>query len=213
MRVERFVLGPLETNCYLIYDKGEAIIVDPGWHEGVELIINRVKTLGLRVKALIATHGHFDHIAGAVQAMKLLGYRVPFLIHEGDAPLLESAGAVAREWLGVSIEVPEPDRFIDENTTLKVGNEELQVIHTPGHSPGSIVLVGSRYAITGDTIFAGSVGRTDLPGASWAKLKESLRRLANMLPPATVLYPGHGPYTTLDDELAWNPFLREALNN
>ena len=208
LRVEVFPLGPLMTNCYLVYETttSSSIIIDPGWPNGIEKLAQRVRKLNLNIKAIIATHGHFDHILGVNKLKLELGREAPFLIHSSDEILVKTAGEMSREVLGVYIEPPEPDDNIDEGDTIELGGSRLIVWHTPGHSPGSICLIGDEIAFTGDLIFRGSVGRTDIPLGSWKKLLESLERILR-LPDNTVLYPGHGEPTTIEYEKRVNPFI------
>ncbi len=211
LRVEVFPLGPLMANCYLVYETatGSSIIVDPGWPDGVEDVAKRVRELNLDVKAIIATHGHFDHVLGVDKLKLELGREAPFLIHSNDEVLVKIAGKMSREVLGVYIEPPEPDDNLDEGDAIKLGDIELAVWHTPGHSPGSICLVASRVVFTGDLIFRGSVGRTDIPLGSWNQLVQSLERILR-LPNHTVLYPGHGEPTTIEYEKRRNPFIPQS---
>ncbi|MFN4046232.1 MAG: MBL fold metallo-hydrolase [Acidilobaceae archaeon] len=230
MNVYRWALGPLRSNCYLVVDGGEAVIVDPGWHEGVGEIIRFVEAGGLKVKAILATHGHFDHVSG-VSTVKSV-FNVPFLMHPADVEIARRAHKSAFGYLGVEPpEVPEPDGGLREDTVIKVGGIELRVLETPGHTPGSVtiiapgeILIGdllleaariasltslafkTPVALTGDTLFKGTIGRADLPGSSPSDMIVSLRKIS-MLPPETIIYPGHGPQTTLREELQGNPHL------
>ncbi|MET1128249.1 MAG: MBL fold metallo-hydrolase [Thermoproteota archaeon] len=210
--VERFELGPLGTNCYLVYSGNEAIVIDPGWPTGIEEVASRVKQLELHVKAIVATHGHPDHVLGASEAKRLLG--APFLIHRADAEMALRAREAAEALLGVKLkhEVPAPDGYLDEGDTIEIGGVRLRVLWMPGHSPGSIVLYGGGAAFVGDLVFRGSIGRVDLPGASPHDMARSLRRLAE-LPGSTTLYPGHGPATTLAAELETNALLIEFVSS
>ena len=210
IRVERFEVGPLATNCYLVYSGGKAIVVDPGWPSDVDAVHRRIRELEVEVEAIVATHGHFDHILG-VGRLRELGYEAPFMIHANDAAIAASAHLVARQWLGVSVDPPPaPDELVREGLTIRLGGVELAVWETPGHSPGSVTLLAGDSAIVGDVLFRGSIGRVDLPGGSWEDMKKSLRRLA-ALPRETKVYPGHGPSTSIGLELADNYFVKVAL--
>ncbi len=210
--VHSVVLGPLRTNCYVVYGGGEAVVVDPGWPYGVEAVAAILREEGLKAKAVIATHGHFDHVLGYWSLAEALGYEPPFYINGKDAPMLGEASRMAETLFGVRYEEWRPPSYIDasEGLEVSVGGEKLVVIETPGHTRGSITLVGGGYAFTGDTLFRGTVGRTDLPGGSWRSMIESLRRLAS-LPPDTRVMPGHGPPTTIGVEVRANQYVKAAL--
>jgi len=201
-----FVMGPLETNCYLIVSGREAIVVDPAWVR-VDKIVEMLKDESLKLRAIIATHGHFDHIAGVRELRRRLGSSIPFLVHRGEMGVLQMAPIIAERWFGIRIDTPVPDDYLSDGDSVALGLEELRVIHTPGHTPGSVVLVGKGFVLTGDTLFAGSVGRTDLPGSSWEELRSSLRRIVAEVDHESLVLPGHGPLTRLKDELIYNPFL------
>ncbi|MCX8196106.1 MAG: MBL fold metallo-hydrolase [Acidilobaceae archaeon] len=223
---QRFELGPLRANCYILEHGGEALVIDPGWPYGLEEVLRRVK----RVKAIVATHGHFDHVGGVALAKEITG--APFAIHERDVELARRARELTLRYLGVEVpEVPPPDFTLREGEAIEVGGLEVRVIETPGHTMGSIsllipqgvfvgdLLIASKRALsmtsygavfTGDTLFRGTVGRVDLPHSSAELMRESLRKLAS-LPRETVVYPGHGPPTTIGEELEHNPYLMDLL--
>ena len=205
MKVELIVTGRIEENCYVAMDEAthEAVIVDPG--DDAPRIVDAVTRLGAKPIAIINTHCHFDHV-GAVSAIRRQ-YDIPFYIHPADRQMLEHA-ALSAQGFGLSLEQPETDRFIREGETFKLGESKLSVRFTPGHCPGHITLVGDGFAFVGDVLFAGSVGRTDLPGASWEVLAESIRTQLLTLPDETRVYPGHGPETTIGRERRTNPFLQ-----
>lgn len=207
---ERIVVGPLECNCYIVGDPitKQAIVVDPG--DNVEELSDALVRHGLRAKAIVATHAHFDHIMGAERLKSLTG--APFYMHRQDIDLLGWFGESLRLFLGLEdLDPPEVDVQIDDGDELSAGEHALQVIHTPGHSQGSISLLSSdpdaRWLLSGDTLFARSVGRTDLPGGDQSQLLSSVRERLLVLDDMTVL-PGHGPPTTLEEERASNPFLK-----
>ncbi len=188
MKIESLPLGNLWTNCYLLRADDLVIIIDPA-AESDELF----QLIGTRgVDMIINTHGHFDHVGGNSILKEKYGAKI--LLHQADAALF-------RETVPPEVEV---DQFIDEGD--KIGAGTLEVLHMPGHSPGSIILVGTGVIFCGDLIFAGSIGRTDFPGGSSRDMTTSLQRLA-ALPGDYTLYPGHGPTTTLAKERAMNPFL------
>ncbi len=210
MEVVRFVLSPLFSNCYVIYLREEAAVVDPGWPQGIESVVRFLDDTGLKLKFVVATHGHFDHILGVPKLKELMSFK--FLTHAADVPLIMEAHEIARKFFNVSVsEVPEPDDYVVEGSELSLAGTKLKVLETPGHTMGSITLVGEGIAFTGDTLFKESIGRTDLPHSSPKAMIESLRKLAN-LPKNTIVYPGHGEYTRIDEELLRNYYLRKALS-
>lgn len=205
--IEIYPIGLLGSNVYLIYTEsgGDAAIVDPGFRD-VGPIQKALSTHALRLRIIINTHGHFDHVAGN-QALKRSD--VELAIHPDDRDLLRDGGGGPA--LGYfSARSPEPSRYLEDGDEIQIGPITLRVIHTPGHTPGSLCLYHekSHKLLTGDTLFAGSIGRTDLPGGNAYALKQSLKRLA-ALPEQTEIYPGHGPSTRLADELKTNPWLQD----
>ncbi len=198
-------LGILEANCYLVCDGdgGEGVIVDPGGE--VAPLLREIERRHVTVKAILNTHGHFDHIAGNAE---LAHFNAPFAIHPADHDLLAAGGGAA--WFGLP-EAPavHPTLDLTEDFELTIGKLRLHVLETPGHTPGSVCLYlpEAQALLTGDTLFAGGIGRTDLPGGNPRALTESLKRLLT-LPPETVIYPGHGPTSTLAQECRSNPWLR-----
>lgn len=208
MRVTTFTVGPLQENCYLVVDDatGEAALVDPG-AEG-ERLVRAVQGSGAHLAAIWLTHAHFDHV-GAVGAVQRT-FATPIHLHAGDAPLYARAASSAMAY-GLDVEQPpEVDAELREGDVLALGELRFDVWHAPGHAPGHVVIVGHGAAFVGDCLFAGSVGRTDLPLADPRQLAATLERLAT-LPPETVVYPGHGPVTTIGAELASNPFLNGSI--
>lgn len=207
MIVQRMVVGPIQANCFIIGDETtkKAAIIDPG-DEG-DAILAAVEKLGLDIEYIIATHGHFDHNAG-VPAIKEKMPDVPFLLHEEDIFFVRDSKASARKW-GITIDqVPDPDRFIKEGETIEVGNIKLKVIHTPGHSPGGVSLLCDEGIFVGDTLFQGSIGRTDFRAGSMPELKSSIREKLYTLPDDTIVYTGHGPETTIGEEKKYNMFVK-----
>lgn len=199
--------GPIMTNCYIVGDSEShlAAVVDPGGHAGaIESCLTRHK---LTCKWIINTHAHFDHVGGNRDLKKKTGAEI--LIHPAEAEWLTALGVQARMF-GLSAEnSPAADRTIDEGDVIQVGKLKLTVRHTPGHSPGSISLVieGEKRILVGDLVFAGSVGRTDLPGGSFETLVASVKKKIFTHPDDTRLYPGHGPATSVGEERRHNPFL------
>lgn len=198
--------GPLEVNCYLLGCPAtrQAAVIDPGGD--VPRILDKLAEHDLSPAMVINTHGHFDHIGGNRQLVKDCG--VPLLIHRADVPLLATAAEHAA-FFGLTTELsPVPDRELEHGDSIVLGELELQVIHTPGHSPGGICLRNDGHLWVGDTLFAGSVGRTDLPGGDHQLLLQMIRERLLGLPETTRIYPGHGPQSTIGAEKRRNPFLQ-----
>jgi glyoxylase-like metal-dependent hydrolase (beta-lactamase superfamily II) len=206
MLIHTFVTGPLETNTYLVGDRvaGEAVVIDPGGE--VAEILEFLTKERLRLKYIVDTHGHFDHVSGNRALKEATGARL--LIHEADAGMLRTAERDARLFMIVASNSPPADMVLKGGEELKVGAVTLRVVPTPGHTPGGITLLAEGVAFCGDLVFHGSVGRTDLPGGSERVLLESIRRHILTLQDDTVIYPGHGPETTVGLERRQNPFFR-----
>ncbi|HHW73478.1 MAG TPA: MBL fold metallo-hydrolase [Firmicutes bacterium] len=203
MQLERFVLNAYSTNCYVLYDGGEAVIVDPGGE--APKILEFLEQEKLQVVLIVNTHGHCDHIIANAWFMEKT--QAPLAIHSEDAPFLTDPRLNLGEKVRMEVHPVKADRLLVEGEKIAFGSASLQVIHTPGHTPGGICLYGDCVLISGDTLFRSSVGRWDFPGSDELALKSSLRRLTQ-LPPETKIYPGHGFSTTLERELAHNPFLK-----
>jgi len=205
MKYELIIVGALETNCYLVYspESHGCIIIDPGAEP--EKIFPVIAELELKPVLIVNTHGHVDHI-GANRDMKD-HYSIPLCLHAADQPLLEQAQQSELSIFLGAKESPPADRFLKDGEEIAVGRSRLRVIHTPGHSPGSISLHGGGYLFSGDTLFCEGVGRTDLPGGSWKDLEQSIRTRILVLAEDTVVLPGHGPLTTIGREKTSNPFL------
>jgi len=206
--VEHFPVGPLQCNCVIIGDETskDAIVIDPG--DEAERIFEALQRHGLTVRAVVATHAHIDHVGALAMLKQLTG--APAMIHEADVPLYEHLAEQA-EWIGVPTpDVTALDRFLRDGDRLDVGRRALDVVHTPGHSPGSLSFIldePSPLVFAGDTLFAGSIGRTDLWGGSFSEIMESIRRKLLTLPDQAIVLPGHGPRTTIGTERESNPFL------
>ena len=207
LRVEQLSLGPMGTNCYVVRrDAGssEAAVVDPSG-DATELRLTLAR-LGTRCTAILVTHGHFDHLLGVADLAE--GTGAPVHMPEGERALLETPQS-AHTPAGVTVRAHAPEVLVAGGETVEVAGITFQVLSVPGHSPGHVAYYADECLFSGDVLFAGSVGRTDLPGADWETLLASIRSLAETLPGETVVYPGHGPITTLGGELARNPFLAE----
>lgn len=208
MIVQEVVVGPLQVNCFIVGCEAtkEALVVDPG--EDGERILKAVAALGLKVTAIINTHGHFDHVGA--NPLLIEQTKAPLSIHVSDAALLPRAREHAAKY-GLQCRVsPPPDRVLHGGETLKIGELVAKVIHTPGHTPGGITLYIGEHLFCGDTLFADSVGRTDLPGGDHDQLVASIRERLFVLPDSTIVHPGHGPDTTIGREKRLNPFVGEG---
>lgn len=196
------------ANCYLVYcaDTMEGILIDPG-AQG-KAIGEESRKRGVDVKHIVNTHGHHDHIGGNYDAAAETGAGI--LIHREDASLLTDAGKNLSSFLGEKSRSPEAAGLLEEGDVIKFGNESLEVIHSPGHTRGGIALYSADGAVcfTGDSVFQGSIGRTDFPGGDYDTLISSIKEKIMTLPDETVLYPGHGYETTVREEKRSNPFLR-----
>ncbi|HTV04821.1 MAG TPA: MBL fold metallo-hydrolase [Acidobacteriaceae bacterium] len=208
MILETFPVGLLQCNCSILGDEttGEAMVIDPG--DNVVYILERLKAHGLKLKQIVVTHGHIDHVGGAVKLKRATG--APILLNENDLPLLRMM-KIQAGWLGVETpEVAPPDENAREGMLVRAGSHKGEVIFTPGHTQGSICLhfapEGILYA--GDTLFAGSIGRTDLPGGNGRQILESIHNRLMPLPEETRVIPGHGDETTIGAEKEGNPWLR-----
>ena len=209
MIIDSVTVGPFEENCYLVADEatGQAVLVDPGDDGG--RIERMVRRRDLTPTAVWLTHAHLDHI-GAISAVRRTWPGIPVFLHPRDAPVYDF-GARSAAAYGVPFEQPGPaDRALAEGDELQVGGTRFTVWHLPGHAPGHVAFVGAGVVLSGDCLFAGSVGRTDLPLCDPSAFVGSLERLAE-LPPHTVVYPGHGPPTTIGRERMSNPFLTGAV--
>lgn len=204
MNVIPLVLGPFQENCYVVSDPatGATVVVDPG-SEG-EQVIAEIERGGHELQAIWITHAHVDHI-GAIATVKQR-WDVPVYLHPLDEPLYRVGGRQAQLYGIPYEEPPPPDREFADGQIVALGNLSFTVMHVPGHSPGHVVLHAAGHALVGDCLFAGSVGRTDLPMSNPAQLEASLARIVS-LPPETVIHPGHGESSTIGEELLSNPFL------
>ena len=204
--LRRFIVGPIQTNCYAYVSEGACMVVDPG--DSGAAVAARLDDV--RVDYIVATHGHGDHVGGVAALRSATG--APYCISAADAEMATHAGEPSELGIAYDDNAPLPDRTLAEGDVLSIGTATFTVMEAPGHTPGGIVLVGGGsaegVAFVGDTLFPGSHGRTDLSGGDEAAIMASLRRIAAELAPKTRLLCGHGPSTTMSQELASNPFLR-----
>ncbi|MCK4640011.1 MAG: MBL fold metallo-hydrolase [Candidatus Marinimicrobia bacterium] len=208
MIIESIVTGSFMENAWILGDEESkhAIIFDPG--DNVSNIIGKMNELNLTPVFILNTHAHPDHLGAAAELQKR--FDLPFAIHEDELPTFNSAKDTA-QFLGLlNFQLPELTTFLSDGQVLEINNIHLQVLHTPGHTPGSICFLTGKHLFAGDTLFQGSVGRTDLPGGSMKQLGNSLKRLSR-LPEDTRVYPGHGEVTSIKKEIETNPYIKEVL--
>ncbi|MEM0086370.1 MAG: MBL fold metallo-hydrolase [Zestosphaera sp.] len=207
IRYRKIVGGPLETNTYIIYSENSGIVVDPGVNP--DSIMKVIEELGVtKVYSVIATHGHFDHVFYAGRVSRLLSTR--FLIHELDIGLISRYKFLAEELYGDVLELPESIELVKSDVVLRFKELEVKILHTPGHTRGSLCLLVGNLLVSGDTLFKGTIGRVDFPESSAEDMKSSLIKLVK-LSNNYVILPGHGEVTTLDQEKRNNQYLRRLL--
>jgi hydroxyacylglutathione hydrolase len=211
MILETFPVGALQCNCTIVGDEAtcEAMVIDPG--DNIPQILALLARYGLTLKQIVVTHAHIDHVGGAVQLKKATG--APVLLNENDLPLLKMMDMQAG-WLGVAPpEVAPPDMSAEEGMVVGIANHSAHVLHTPGHTQGSICLhfAKEKLLVAGDTLFAGSIGRTDLPGGNSRQILRSIHDRLLPLADETRVIPGHGPQTTIGEERESNPFLQPGV--
>ncbi|MCU0419204.1 MAG: MBL fold metallo-hydrolase [Cyclobacteriaceae bacterium] len=213
LQVQTFTFNPLEENTYVLFDYTKhAAIIDPGCYEKAEEneLRDFLSDAGLTVTHLINTHGHIDHVLG--NAFVKRTYHVPLYIHPLEEPVLRAATAYAAMYGFPAYQPAQPDQWLAPGTDITIGHTRFQVLFLPGHAPGHIGLYQneSRVLISGDVLFHRSVGRTDLPGGDWGTLVQSIQQGVFSLPDEVVIYPGHGPTTTVGEEKQHNPFVGNA---
>jgi glyoxylase-like metal-dependent hydrolase (beta-lactamase superfamily II) len=207
--VETLVTGPFQENCYLVAraEGQPCVLVDPG--DEADRIAERIEELGLEPELILNTHGHIDHI-GAVADLQER-YRIPFAIHPDDGFLLVEVEAQANLFGLSGYRDPKVDRELEAGEIVEAAGFRFEIVHTPGHSPGHVALLVENVVFGGDCLFAGSIGRSDLPGSDPLALRRTLQEVFLMWPDATRVYPGHGPATTIGRERRSNPFLTGAF--
>ena len=204
MQIMPMVVGPIQANCFILgcEKTKEAVVIDPG--DEANRILSGLQKKGLELKYIINTHGHFDHVGGNKALKDKTG--APILIHRAEAPMLDHLAESAAVW-GMRIEnSPPADRLLEDGDQITFGEITLEVIHTPGHSLGGIALFTPNDLFVGDTLFAGSIGRTDFPGGDYDTLIASVRKRLFVLSDDVRVFPGHGPETTIGTEKKYNPF-------
>ncbi len=211
MRVFTLNVGPLQACCHIVAldDGAEAAVIDPGGD--ADLILEQLRLRKVAPSLILLTHGHIDHIE-ALAAVKRAFPKAQVCIHEGDAPMLLDPAAALASWIGLELEPCAPDRLLADGDTLALGPHTIEVIHAPGHTRGGVCfLIRQKHKpailFTGDTLFAGGIGRTDFPGGGYMQLLDSIRERLFALPDDTCVYPGHGEPTTIGEERRTNPFL------
>lgn len=204
--IKRLPVGALEGNCYIVYneDSREAMIIDPG--DEPDRIMDLIRKDGISVKYIVCTHAHFDHVGAIPDLKQETGAKI--IMHEDESQVYEAAKKMAAMWGFYIEDMPKPDIFVQEGDHIELGDMKFEVMHTPGHSPGSMCLYGHGILFSGDTVFAGSIGRTDFPGGSLENMRKSFRRIIS-LPEETEILSGHGPKTTVEREKRDNFFIHE----
>ena len=205
LMIHQFSVGPLQVNCFLVACRKtrDAMVIDPGDEGG--RILALADQEGLKISKVVNTHCHFDHIGANQQVVAATG--ASLMAHAADLPLLRNARHHAEVYGMSVVPSPDPDRLLEHGDTFTVGEYAFQVFHVPGHSPGSICLLSDRHLFVGDVIFAGSIGRTDLPGGDFELLVTGARKHLFSLPDETIVHSGHGPDTTIGQERRHNPFV------
>jgi len=210
LMLKMFSVGYLSANCYVVNcrETKEAVIIDPGFSsdQEAEKIISFMKSYDLKLKFIINTHGHPDHTCG--NGLMKRCFNAPICIHKDDAYMLGDSGIETARYFGFSSVSPSADILLTDCDYVKFGDVTLKVIHSPGHSRGSVLFIGETELFSGDTLFAGSIGRTDFPGSSNSLMQTSLKRLLQF-PDYFMVYSGHGPSTTIAEERRVNPFLQD----
>lgn len=213
MLVTGLTVGLLQENCYILgcEETGLGVIIDPG--DSARSILQEAEKMGLTIEKVINTHAHFDHVMAVNQVLAATG--ATFHLHQADLPVLREAPERVAAWLGAHIDpIAEPDEFLEHGQIVRFGEEALEVRFTPGHAPGHVVFVDhkNRQIFAGDTLFQGSIGRFDLPGADGPTLLRSIQEQLLSLPDEYAVYPGHGEPTTIGAEREMNPFVGQQAS-
>jgi glyoxylase-like metal-dependent hydrolase (beta-lactamase superfamily II) len=209
--IRGIVVGSFAENCWVIGNRrtGEAVCVDPG--DQPDEILAMARDMGVRIKYIANSHAHIDHILGVGAIREETGAQ--FLLHAGDLDLVRNTANMAKGWMGVDIpNPPDPDRFVDDGDVVSVDGLDLRVLHTPGHTRGSVCFYANGVVFAGDTLFAGSIGRTDLPGGDYDQEMGSIVEKLLALPDETIVLPGHMDQTTIGHERVRNPYVRMELD-
>ncbi len=206
MVIEKLELGMFASNCYIVGAESnrEGIIIDPGAEAGK--ILQKVEDLGLEVKLIVLTHGHIDHTGALKEVKEATDAEVA--IHTDDVKSLQARDPLSIVFRRSLQTPPSPDRLLKDGDSIDIGDLHFSVLHTPGHTPGGICLLGEGVVFSGDTLFNFGIGRFDMPGGNGSQLMNSIHTKLMVLPDSTIVYPGHGPETTIGTERQWNPFLR-----
>ena len=203
MKIESIAVGAFCANCYFLVENNEAMVVDPG--DDAKKLCDIIDRLKAKVIAIVNTHGHIDHIGANIAVHEHTGADI--YIHEDDAEMLGDANLNLSLFTGGAVHAKSAHKQLRDGDELKLGGATLKVLHTPGHTPGGICLLGDGFVLTGDTLFQASVGRSDFPGGSHQQLINSIKTKLMVLDDEVIVYPGHGPSTTIGYERTRNPFL------
>jgi glyoxylase-like metal-dependent hydrolase (beta-lactamase superfamily II) len=205
IKVKKIISGSLEENCYAVYDSEslQTVIIDPG--EDGEKVIFEIEKDKLKPELLVNTHGHYDHVLSDDQIR--FEFKIPLAMHKYEAQILTGAYGNGSRSIGFAVNVREPEILLEDNQEVKLSFTTFKVMHTPGHTKGGICLLFDGFLIVGDTLFAGTIGRTDFDGGSYEEMLKSLSKIKR-LEPSLVIYPGHGSNTTLANEIRHNPYLK-----
>ncbi len=210
LAVSGLVVGPIQSNCYIVWDKdtNRGAVVDPGGD--LEKIRGAVDAAGCSVEWVLLTHGHFDHVFYAQDVSRL--YSAKIAIHPADAALMNDTLDIAECFYDLGEYKPaEPDKLLSDGDVIEIGGLQIRVMHTPGHSPGGVCYDCGTVVFTGDTLFAGSVGRTDFPGGSMQQLVSSIKNKLFVLDDSVIVLPGHGPQSTIGEQKRSNPFVQGVI--
>jgi len=202
--IHKLIVGFMQSNCYIITEGNEAILIDPGGDE--ELILDKLNELHIKLIYIVNTHGHIDHIEANKRIKSVTGAKI--LIHKKDADMLTDPSLNLSAFYYKKTISPPADRLLEDGDYIEITNLKLKIIHTPGHTPGGICLLGDGFIFTGDTLFESGIGRTDFPGGSYKTLIDSISKHLLVLKDATIIYPGHGDISTIGKEKVNNPFLK-----